>query len=179
LHGYTQDVNANSQYNDGTGYFGGAGEGINATMMYNIDYASPWSRGQWGIWDLDGDGREPALHHAGRRRHGLVHRRRGGSRHGGERPEDPRAPGDREGDEGGRPEGEGAEDSLFDEDIEALIADEILRIPDFFKLVNLNVVSGSAIVPTATVQIEMGGKTYQEAGLGTGPWMRPTRPLPK
>ena len=28
LAGYTQEVNANSQYNDGTGYFGGAGEGI-------------------------------------------------------------------------------------------------------------------------------------------------------
>lgn len=55
--GYLQEVNANSQYNDGTGYFSGAGESISATMINNIDYASPWSRGQWGVWDLDGDGR--------------------------------------------------------------------------------------------------------------------------
>lgn len=58
---------------------------------------------------------------------------------------------------------------VFDEDLEAIIADEILRIPDFYKLVNLNVVSGSVTVPTATVQIEVGGKIYQEAGFGDGP----------
>jgi 2-isopropylmalate synthase len=58
---------------------------------------------------------------------------------------------------------------VFDEDIEAIIADEILRIPDFFKLINLNVVSGSVTVPTATVQIEVEGKLLQEAGFGDGP----------
>ena len=58
---------------------------------------------------------------------------------------------------------------VYDEDIEALIADEILRIPDTYKLVNLNVVSGSVTVPTATVQLEMGGKLYQEAAFGDGP----------
>ncbi len=58
---------------------------------------------------------------------------------------------------------------VFDEDLEAIIADEILRIPDHYKLINLNVVSGSVTVPTATVQIEMGGKLYQEAGFGDGP----------
>jgi len=56
LYGYTQEVNANSQYNDGTGYFGGAGESILALMINNVDYVSPWTRGQWGTWDLDGDG---------------------------------------------------------------------------------------------------------------------------
>jgi 2-isopropylmalate synthase len=58
---------------------------------------------------------------------------------------------------------------VFDEDIEAIIADEILRIPDFFKLVNLNVVSGTATVPTATVQLEIGGKIIQDAAFGDGP----------
>lgn len=56
LYGYVQAVNANSQYNDGTGYFGGAGESILALMINNGDYVSPWTRGQWGTWDLDGDG---------------------------------------------------------------------------------------------------------------------------
>ncbi len=56
LHGYSQEVNANSQYNDGTGYFGGAGEGIDALQISNIEYVSPWERGQWCTWDLDGDG---------------------------------------------------------------------------------------------------------------------------
>jgi 2-isopropylmalate synthase len=58
---------------------------------------------------------------------------------------------------------------VYDEDIEALLADEILRIPDTYKLVNLNVVSGSVTVPTATVQLEIGGKLFQDAGFGDGP----------
>ncbi len=58
---------------------------------------------------------------------------------------------------------------VFDEDLEAIIADEILRIPDLYKLVNLNVVSGTAAVPTATVQMEIAGKLFQEAGFGDGP----------
>jgi len=58
---------------------------------------------------------------------------------------------------------------VFDEDLEAIIADEILRIPDFYRLVNLNVVSGSTCVPTATVQIEIGGKLQQDAAFGDGP----------
>jgi len=58
---------------------------------------------------------------------------------------------------------------VFDEDLEAIIADEILRIPDFYRLINLNVVSGTAVVPAATVQIEIAGKLYQEAGFGDGP----------
>jgi 2-isopropylmalate synthase len=58
---------------------------------------------------------------------------------------------------------------VFDEDLEAIIADEILRIPDHYKLVNLNVVSGSVTIPTATVQLEIAGKLQMEAGFGDGP----------
>jgi 2-isopropylmalate synthase len=68
---------------------------------------------------------------------------------------------------------------VFDEDLEAIIADEIPRIPDFYKLVNLNVVSGSVTVPTATVQIEIGGKLYQEAGFGDGPVDAATKTIAK
>jgi len=56
--------------------------------------------------------------------------------------------------------------TVFDEDIEAVIIDEILRIPDTYKLIYLNVISGSVTVPVATVQIEVGGKVVQEAGFG-------------
>ncbi len=59
--------------------------------------------------------------------------------------------------------------TVFDEDIEAIIIDEILRIPDIYKLVYLNVISGSVTVPVATVQIEMNGEVTQEAGFGVGP----------
>jgi 2-isopropylmalate synthase len=58
---------------------------------------------------------------------------------------------------------------VFDEDLEAIIGDEILRVPDHYKLINLNVVSGSVTVPTASVQMEIAGKSFLEAGFGDGP----------
>ena len=58
---------------------------------------------------------------------------------------------------------------VVNEDLEALIADEILMIPDTYKLVYLNVISGNVAVPTATVQIEWNGEILQKAGFGVGP----------
>jgi 2-isopropylmalate synthase len=58
---------------------------------------------------------------------------------------------------------------IFDEDLEAIVGDEILRIPDKYKLIHMNVVSGSVTVPTATIQLEVEGKIVQEAGFGDGP----------
>ena len=58
---------------------------------------------------------------------------------------------------------------VVNEDIEALIGDEVLRIPDTYKLVYLNVISGNVAVPTATVQIEINGEIHQKAGFGVGP----------
>ena len=58
---------------------------------------------------------------------------------------------------------------IFDEDIESIVVEEILRMPHRFKLVYLNVVSGNVTVPTATVQMEVDGKLIQEAGFGDGP----------
>lgn len=58
---------------------------------------------------------------------------------------------------------------IFDDDLEAIVADEILRIPDKYRLLYLNVISGSVAVPTATVQLEVDGKILQDAGFGIGP----------
>ncbi|MEI6125919.1 MAG: 2-isopropylmalate synthase [Pseudomonadota bacterium] len=58
---------------------------------------------------------------------------------------------------------------VFDEDIEALIAEEVLRAPDVYKLLNVNVVSGTVAIPTATVEMEVNGRTVKEAGFGDGP----------
>jgi len=58
---------------------------------------------------------------------------------------------------------------IFDEDIESIVVDEVLRVPKRFKLVYLNVVAGNLTVPTATVQMEVDGKLVQEAGFGDGP----------
>ena len=58
---------------------------------------------------------------------------------------------------------------IVDEDLEVLVAEEILRVPDTYKLKYLNVISGTATVPTATVQLEIQGKEKQKAGFGIGP----------
>jgi 2-isopropylmalate synthase len=58
---------------------------------------------------------------------------------------------------------------LQDEDIEALVAEEILRIPDIYQLIYLNVVSGTVTIPTATVILKIEGKEEQSSGYGVGP----------
>jgi 2-isopropylmalate synthase len=58
---------------------------------------------------------------------------------------------------------------IYDEDIESIVVEEILRMPHRFKLVYINVVAGNVTVPTATVQMEVDGKLLQEAGFGDGP----------
>jgi len=58
---------------------------------------------------------------------------------------------------------------LVDEDIEALVAEELLRVPDVYALEYLNVVSGTVAVPTATVKLKIRGKEVQKAGFGVGP----------
>ncbi len=58
---------------------------------------------------------------------------------------------------------------IYDEDLEAIVADEVLRIPERYKLVSINVTSGSETIPTATVQLEIDGKVIKDAGFGDGP----------
>ena len=58
---------------------------------------------------------------------------------------------------------------IFNEDIEALVAEKFLRIPDHYKLIYLNVVSGTVAVPTATVKMLVKGTEKQKANFGIGP----------
>ena len=58
---------------------------------------------------------------------------------------------------------------ILNEDLEVLIAEEILRVPDRFKLDYLNVVSGTMAVPTATVKLRVDDEVAQSAGFGVGP----------
>ncbi len=58
---------------------------------------------------------------------------------------------------------------IFDEDLEAIIYEELLRAEDTFKLLYLNVVSGNVAIPTATMQMEIKGAIIQDAGFGVGP----------
>ncbi|MBA4396750.1 MAG: 2-isopropylmalate synthase [Syntrophus sp. (in: bacteria)] len=58
---------------------------------------------------------------------------------------------------------------IFDEDLEALLYEELSRIDEKYKLVYLNVVSGNAAIPTATMQMEVDREIVQDAGFGVGP----------
>ncbi|MDY0268340.1 2-isopropylmalate synthase [Trichloromonas sp.] len=58
---------------------------------------------------------------------------------------------------------------IFDEDIDAIVADEIIRIPETYKLLQMSVSSGSFTAPTATVEMEVDGKVKKGARLGDGP----------
>ena len=58
---------------------------------------------------------------------------------------------------------------IFDEDLEAIVADDIFRKTDTYKLIYLNVISGNAAIPTATVRMEVGGEVCQDADFGVGP----------
>ena len=58
---------------------------------------------------------------------------------------------------------------VYDEDIEAIVVDEIIQIPDKYRLTFLSVTSGSELIPTATVQMEVDGKVIKTADLGNGP----------
>jgi len=61
---------------------------------------------------------------------------------------------------------------IFDEDLEAIMTEEIYRVPrapEKYKLINLNVASGTVTIPTATVEMEIDGKKVKEAGFGDGP----------
>ncbi len=59
--------------------------------------------------------------------------------------------------------------TVYDEDIEAIIADEIFRLPDRYKLVSVTFTSGSGVVPSATVEMEVDDKIKVKAEFGDGP----------
>lgn len=66
---------------------------------------------------------------------------------------------------------------IFDEDIEAIVEDQISLIPEIYKLEYINVTTGNKVVPTATVRLRRliaprkvaKSEVLQEASCGDGP----------
>ncbi len=58
---------------------------------------------------------------------------------------------------------------VFEEDIEAIVSEEVYRIPEKYVLKYIYVESGSDKTPTATVQIEVEGEDVREVSTGDGP----------
>ena len=58
---------------------------------------------------------------------------------------------------------------IYDEDLKAIVEDEISTVPETFKLVYVHTTSGTRTVPTATVKLKVGSKIIQDAACGDGP----------
>jgi len=58
---------------------------------------------------------------------------------------------------------------VFDEDIEALIDEQIEQVTEVWTLVDVQTTAGSKTIPTATVTLVKEGETYTDAAIGDGP----------
>ena len=58
---------------------------------------------------------------------------------------------------------------IFDEDIEALISEDVTKAPEVYSLVDLSIVSGMNQKPTATVKIKVGENIIDRLEHGDGP----------
>jgi 2-isopropylmalate synthase len=59
--------------------------------------------------------------------------------------------------------------AIYDDDLVAIVQEQISGVPQCFVLEYLHVSTGSATVPTATVRLRREGNTYQDAACGDGP----------
>lgn len=58
---------------------------------------------------------------------------------------------------------------VFDEDLVALMTDEIVQVQETYALDYLHVISGTGLIPSATVRLRREGQLFQDSGVGDGP----------
>lgn len=58
---------------------------------------------------------------------------------------------------------------IFDEDIEALVSEEVSRIPEIYRLEDLSVTSGTGLRPTAALKLNVNGAVIDKVEHGDGP----------
>jgi 2-isopropylmalate synthase len=58
---------------------------------------------------------------------------------------------------------------IYEEDLEVIVSEELAKIADRITLKSFHVVSGTHQVPTATVELEIDGRTISQIGTGDGP----------
>jgi len=61
--------------------------------------------------------------------------------------------------------------TVFDEDLTSLVETEVIykSVPEHFKLIDLVVLTGTMVKPTATVKMEVGGVLHSSSSFGDGP----------
>jgi 2-isopropylmalate synthase len=58
---------------------------------------------------------------------------------------------------------------VYDEDLLAIVTDEATQAPEVYELEYLHVISGTAVVPSATVKLRKEDQIFQDSGVGDGP----------
>lgn len=58
---------------------------------------------------------------------------------------------------------------MVDEDLEAILMDEVLRVHDSYEFVSLGAMSGSGTLPSSAVRMKVNGKEVEAATIGVGP----------
>jgi 2-isopropylmalate synthase len=58
--------------------------------------------------------------------------------------------------------------NMVDEDLEAIIMDEILRVPEVYQLLSLGAMSGNKTMPTAAVKLLVNDREVKDASIGVG-----------
>jgi 2-isopropylmalate synthase len=58
---------------------------------------------------------------------------------------------------------------MFDEDLEAILMDEVLRIPNIYELLSLGAMSGSKTLPTSSVRMRVEEDEVTGCAIGVGP----------
>jgi 2-isopropylmalate synthase len=58
---------------------------------------------------------------------------------------------------------------VYDEDLVAIVTDEARGVTETYQLEYLHVISGTGVVPSATVKLRKEGQVFQDSGVGDGP----------
>jgi 2-isopropylmalate synthase len=58
---------------------------------------------------------------------------------------------------------------IFDEDLLTIVKDEMAQVPETYVLDYLHMISGTGVIPSATVRLRKEGQLFQDSGLGDGP----------
>jgi 2-isopropylmalate synthase len=58
---------------------------------------------------------------------------------------------------------------VFDDDLMTIVTDEVTQGPEIYTLEYLHVISGTSVVPSATVKLRKDGQIFQDSGVGDGP----------
>jgi 2-isopropylmalate synthase len=58
---------------------------------------------------------------------------------------------------------------IFDEELQAIVEDEIYAVPEAFTLDYIHITSGNHTIPTATIKLKRNGEILQDSACGDGP----------